>query len=54
MDLKDAYFHTGVVPSHHQYLRFSWLGQSYQFKALPFRLYSAPQVFTKTLSPLVA
>ena len=51
--LKDAYFHIGVVPAHHQYFRFSWLGQSYQFKALPLRLSSA-QVFTKILTPLVA
>ena len=54
MDLKDAYFHIGVVPAHHQYLRFRWLGQAYQFKALPFGLSSAPRVFTKTLAPLVA
>ena len=54
VDLKDAYFHIGVVPAHHQFLRFHWLGQSYQFKALPFGLASAPQVFTKILVPLVA
>ena len=50
VDLKDAYFHIGVVPAHHQYLRFHWLGQSYQFGAL----YLAPRVFTKTLTPLMA
>ena len=38
VDLKDAYFHIGVVPVHFQYLRFRWLGQSYQFGALPFKL----------------
>ena len=54
VDLKDVYFHIGVVPAHHQYLRFHWLGQSYQFGALPFRLSSAPRIFTKTLAPLVA
>ena len=52
VDLKDAYFHIGVVPAHQPYLRFWWLGQSYQFGALPFGLSSAPQVF-KTLAPLV-
>ena len=46
MDVKDAYFHIGVVPAHRQYLRFHW--------ALPLGLSSAPQVFTKTLVPLVA
>ena len=54
VDLTDAYFYIGVVSSHHQYLRFSWLGQSHQFKALPFGLSSAPLVITKTLAPLVA
>ena len=54
VDLKDAYFHIGVGPAHHQYLRFHLLGQSYQFGALPFGLSSAPWVFTKTLAPLMA
>ena len=51
MDLKDVYFHIEVVLAH---LRFQWLGQSYQFGALPFGLSLAPQIFTKTLAPLVA
>ena len=46
VDLKDAYFHMGVVPAHCQYLRFHWLGQSYQVRALPFGVSSAPRVFT--------
>ena len=46
VDLSDAYFHIGLVLAHCQYLRFRWLGQSYQFKALPFGLSSAPRVFT--------
>ena len=54
VDLKDAYFHIGVVPTHRQYLRFHWLGQSYQFRALPFGMTSAPWLFTKTLAPHVA
>ena len=54
VDLKDAYFHIGVVLAQHQYLRLHWLEQSYQFKALPFRLSPASRVFIKTLAPLVA
>ena len=54
VDLKDAYFHIGVVPAHRQYLKFHWLEHSYQFRALPFGLSSAPQVFTKILAPLMA
>ena len=46
MDLKDAYFHIGVVPAHRQYLRFRWLGQAFQFEALPSGLSSAHRVFT--------
>ena len=53
VDLKDTYFHIGVVPADRQYLRFRWLRQSYQFGALPFGQSSAPRVF-KTLAPLVA
>ena len=41
VNLKDDYFHTGVVPAHRQYLRFNWLGPSYQFGSLPFGLSSA-------------
>ena len=54
VDLKDTYFHIGIVPAHRQYLRFRWLGQSYQFMALPFGLSSARWVLTKTLTSLVA
>ena len=54
VDLKDSYFHIGVVPVLHQYLRFHCLGQSFQLGALHFRLCSAPWVFTKTLASLVA
>ena len=46
VDLNDAYLHIGVVPAHRQYLRLHWLGQSYQFRALPFGLTSARRVFT--------
>ena len=53
MELKDAYFDVPVVAVHHQFLRFSWLGMSYQFGILPFSL-SAPRVFIRTLAPLVA
>ena len=44
VDLKDAYFHLPVVAGHHLFLRFSWLGTSYQFGILPFGLSSAPHL----------
>ena len=31
VDLKDAYFHIKVEASHYRFLRFYWLGKSYQF-----------------------
>ena len=46
VDLKDTYFHIRVVAAHHQFLRFSWQGTSYQFRIFPFGLSSAPRVFT--------
>ena len=54
VDVTDSYFHIRAVPSHHQCIRFSWLGQSYQFRALSFGLSLSPRVFTDTLAPLVA
>ena len=53
VDLTDAYFHIEVVPAHCQFLRFWWLGQAYQFEALPFSLFSALRVFTKTTVALL-
>ena len=36
------------------YLKFRWEGQTWQFRALPFGLSSAPYVFTKLLKPVVS
>lgn len=49
IDLKDAYHH---VPIHHQYRKYLQIvsgGIRYQFKALPFGLNIAPQVFTRVV-----
>ena len=53
IDLKDAYFHVLIHPSHRQFLRFVWSGVHLQYVTLPFGLSSAPRVFTKTLLPIV-
>ena len=45
IDLKDAYFHVPVKSAARKYLRFFHDSQTYQFKALPFGLTSAPQEF---------
>ena len=54
LDLKDAYLTVGVHPESQKFLRFVWLGQTYQFLALPFGLNPAPRIFTKLLKPVVA
>ena len=46
IDFKDAYFHIPIHPHSRKYLRFHFQGQSYQFKALPFGLSTAPMEFT--------
>ena len=45
-DLSDAYLHTPIHPNSRKYLRFCHKSQVFQFTSLPFRLATAPQVFT--------
>ena len=46
IDFKDAYFHIPIQEQSREYLRFHVQGQTYQFKALPFGLSTAPLEFT--------
>ena len=46
IDFKDAYFHIPIQKQSRKYLRFHIQGQTYQFKALPFGLSTAPLEFT--------
>ena len=46
IDFKDAYFHIQIQEQSRKYLRFHVQGWSYQFKALLFRLSTAPMEFT--------
>ena len=52
LDLKDAYHHIGIALEHRKFLRFHFLGKSFQFRALPFGPRTAPRVFTKVTSVL--
>jgi hypothetical protein len=54
LDLKDAYLTVGVHPHWQQFLRFIWQGKTYQFRALPFGLNTAPRIFTELLKPVIA
>ena len=46
IDFRDAYFHIPLQEQSRKYLRFHVQGQTYQFKALPFGLSTAPLEFT--------
>ena len=46
IDLQDAYFHVPIHPRSRKYLRLALENKVYQFRALPFGLNTAPQVFT--------
>ena len=46
IDFKDAYFHLPIHSQSRKYMRFHLQGRSYQFKALPFGLSTAPMEFT--------
>lgn len=54
LDLSDAYFHIPICHSYRRYLRFVWNNRVYQFRALPFRLSTAPLVFTKDMQTAIA
>ncbi|CAJ0955082.1 unnamed protein product [Ranitomeya imitator] len=47
IDIKDAYLHILIFPSHQQFLRFTFWDEQFQFVALSFGLATAPRVFTK-------
>ena len=47
IDMKDAYFYIPIHKESHHLLPFHVDGQTYQFKALPFRLATTPLEFTR-------
>ncbi len=47
IDLKDAYFHVSIFPSHRKFLRFAFRGKAYQYRVLPFGLTLSPLNFHK-------
>ena len=53
IDLKDAYLHIPICPSHLKYLRFAFHGDCYQLSVLPFGLNIASMVWTKVLAPIM-
>lgn len=54
VDLREASLHVPIRPSHRQFLRFCYVGNHFQYRALPFGLFSAPRTFTKLLDVVAA
>ncbi|XP_013930876.1 PREDICTED: uncharacterized protein LOC106556402 [Thamnophis sirtalis] len=54
IDLKEAYLHVPICKAHRRYLRFTYAGQHYQYRAMLFGLSSAPRMFTKVLVAVAA
>ena len=54
LDLKDAYMHIPIFPSHKRFLRFCIKGKCYQFTCLCFGPTVAPRVFTKVIAVVAA
>ena len=53
LDLKNAYLQIPIHTDHQHLLQFHWGNKTYQFRCLPFRLTSAPQVFSKIMKLVV-
>lgn len=54
LDPKDTYLHITIHPTHRRYLRFIINSHQYQFNVLPFRVTTAPRVFTKCFAIVAA
>ncbi len=54
IDLKDAYFHVSILPTHRKFLRFAFRGKAYQYRVLPFGLALSPRTFTKCVDAVLA
>ena len=52
LDLRDAYFQVLVHPRSRPWLRFTWDGRIFQFRALPFGLSLSPWAFTRVTREL--
>ena len=52
IDLTDAYLHVPIHSQSQKYLRFHFKGVTYQFTSLPFRLATAPLIFTSIVKEI--
>ena len=54
IDLRDAYYSVSIQNYDRRFLKFIWMGQLWQYKALPNGLTTAPRLFTKLVKPIMA
>uniref|UniRef100_A0A8C1JST9 ribonuclease H n=1 Tax=Cyprinus carpio TaxID=7962 RepID=A0A8C1JST9_CYPCA len=54
IDLKVAYFHVSILPTHRNFLRFAFGGKAYQYWVLPFGLALSPPSFSKCVDAALA
>ncbi len=54
IDLKDAYLHVSVLPTHRKFLMFAFRGKVYQYRVLPFGLAFSLRTFTKCVDAVLA
>ena len=52
VDLKDVYFTVPIHDDYSKYFRFCWNGMLDVFLSLPFKLSSAPRIFTEIMKPI--
>ena len=54
IDLKDAFYSISIAKKSRKYLQFIYHNKLYQFCVIPFRISTAPRVFSKILKPVIA
>ncbi len=54
IDLKVASFHVSILSQHRKFLRFTFGGEAYQYRVLPFSLELSPHMFTKCVDAALA
>ena len=54
LDLKHAYYTIPLALEERKFFKFLWLGNLYEFNALPMGLSSSPRIFTKVMKPPLA
>ena len=53
-DVKDAFYHVRILPTHRKFFRFVVAGVVYEPRVLPFGMKLSPWVWTKLMRPVVA